>query len=41
MKMPDPIMDPTTRAVASRREIARTNSTRCGWTGVVVMRVIT
>ena len=30
MKMPDPIIDPTTSAVASRREIALTNSTRWG-----------
>jgi hypothetical protein len=41
MKMPDPIIDPTTRAVASSREIARTNSTRGDWTGGVVMRLIT
>jgi hypothetical protein len=39
--MPDPIIDPTTSAVASRREIARTNSTRGDGARGVAMRLIT
>ena len=35
MKIPEPIMEPTTSAVASRRESARTNSVRS--VGVLAM----